>query len=106
MNNTSIKEKLASYHKLLHRYRGEPVGAYDEVAAIYDDFARVWDHQVAAPALSHVNHLIGEPIKPGAIVLDAGAGTGERTLALLAHSQPAEVIALDASEGMLSVARS
>jgi ubiquinone/menaquinone biosynthesis C-methylase UbiE len=106
MNNTSIKEKLASYLRLLHRYRGEPVGAYDEVAAIYDDFARVWDHQVAAPALGHVNHLIEERVKSGAVVLDAGAGTGERTLAILAHSQPAEVVAFDASEGMLSVARS
>lgn len=106
MNNTSIKEKLASYLTLLHRYRGEPVGAYDEVSAIYDDFARVWDHQVAAAALSHINHLIEKRIKPGTVVLDAGAGTGERTLALLAHSQPAEVIALDASERMLSVARS
>lgn len=106
MHTTSIKEKLASYLKLLHRHRGEPVGVYDEVSAIYDDFARVWDHQVAAPALSYVNHLIEEQIKPGAVVLDAGAGTGERTLALLAHSQPAEVIALDASERMLSVARS
>jgi ubiquinone/menaquinone biosynthesis C-methylase UbiE len=107
MKNTFAKGSvIASYLKLLHRYRGEPVGAYDEVSATYDDFARIWDHQVAAPALSHVNHLIEERIKPGAVVLDAGAGTGERTLALLAHSQPAEVIALDASERKLSVARS
>ncbi len=39
MNNTSIKEKLASYLKLLHRYRGEPVGVYDEVSAIYDELS-------------------------------------------------------------------
>ncbi len=106
MHNTSIKEKLASYLKLLHRHRGEPVGAYDEVSAIYDDFARVWDQQIAAPALRHVNHLIEQWVKPGALILDAGAGIGERTLAILAHSQPAEVIALDASERMLSIARS
>ncbi len=98
--------KLAFYLKLLHRHRGEPEGAYDEVAAVYDDFARVWDHRVAAPALSHVNHLIKERVKPGAVVLDAGAGTGERTLALLQHSQPGEIIAFDASGNMLAVARS
>ncbi len=92
MHHTSTKEKLAPYLKLLHRHRGEPVGAYDEVSAIYDDFARVWDHQVAAPAQSHIDHLIEERIKPGAVVLDAGAGTGERTLAILAHSQPEVVV--------------
>ncbi len=30
---------------------------YDEVAAIYDDFAKVWDQRIAAPALAYVNHL-------------------------------------------------
>ena len=106
MNKVTRRSAIASYLKLLHRHRGEPQGAYDEVAAIYDDFAKVWDHQVAAPALAEVNHLIEERVKPGSVVLDAGAGTGERTLALLEHSQPGKVIALDASEAMLDVARS
>ncbi len=69
MHNTLIKKKLASYLKLLHRYRGEPVGAYDEVSIIDDDFAKVWDQHVAAPALAGVNHLIEERVKPGAVVL-------------------------------------
>jgi ubiquinone/menaquinone biosynthesis C-methylase UbiE len=100
------RNTLASYLKLLHRHRGEAGGAYDEVAAVYDDFTKVWDQHIAAPALARVNALIAQWVKPGAVVLDAGAGTGERTLALLEHSQPDEVIALDASERMLAVARS
>ncbi len=38
-----------------------------------------------------------ERVKPGAVVLDAGAGSVERTLAILEHSQPGVVITLDAS---------
>lgn len=106
MNKITRRSAIASYLKLRYRHRGEPEGTYDEVAAIYDDFATAWDHQVAAPALAEVNHLIEERVKPGSVVLDAGAGTGERTLAILEHSQPGKVIAFDASEAMLDVARS
>ncbi len=100
------RNKLASYLKLLRRYRGEVAGAYDEVATAYDDFTKVWDQHIAASALQQVNQLIEQRVKPGAVVLDAGAGTGERTLAILHQSQPVNVMAFDASEGMLAVARS
>src|SRR5215471_4360563 len=100
------RNKLAFYLKLLHRHRGDAAGAYDEVATVYDDFAKVWDQHITAPALHYFNHLIEERVKPGAVVLDAGAGTGERTLAVLAHSQPGKVIVFDASKGMLAVAES
>ncbi|MDQ6645276.1 MAG: class I SAM-dependent methyltransferase [Chloroflexota bacterium] len=99
------RQKLASYVKLLHRHRGEAGGAYDEVATVYDDFTQVWDQHIAAPALAHLNALLIQWVRPGAVVLDAGAGTGERTLAILEHSQPKEVTALDASIAMLSVAQ-
>ena len=56
--------------------------------------------------MAYYNEFITRYIKPGALVLDVGAGTGERTLAILAHSQSCKVIALDASVGMLEVAHS
>lgn len=103
--HTSDMDKVATYVQLLGLHRGEARGAYDAVAAAYDGFATIWDQHIAAPALAYYNHLIQEQVIPGALVLDAGAGTGERTLALLRNSQPGAVVALDASAGMLSVAR-
>jgi len=101
-----ITNKLKGFVKLLQLHRGEAVTAYDEVAPVYDSFVKVWDEHIAAPAMAYYNQLITRYVKPGALILDAGAGTGERTLAILAHSQPRKVIALDASVAMLEVARS
>ncbi len=103
--NEIARHKLATYLKLLHRHRGERADAYDEVASVYDSFTQVWDQHIAAPALARVTHLIEQWVQPGAVVLDAGAGTGERTLAVVQHSQPESVVALDASERMLSIAQ-
>jgi len=89
----------------LHRHRGEQADAYDEVASVYDNFTQVWDQHIAAPALARVTHLIEQWVQPGAAVLDAGAGTGERTLTVFQHSQPGSVVALDASERMLAIAQ-
>lgn len=100
------KTPLKGFVKLLKLHRGEVNTAYDEVALVYDSFVRIWDDHIAASAMAYYNELLTRHIKPGAFVLDAGAGTGERTLAILAHSQPGNVIALDASLGMLEVARS
>ena len=102
----TIKNKVAAYLSLLTLHRGEAKEAYDKVASIYDDFAKVWDHAIAAPALAYYNQIIEARVKPGALILEAAAGTGERTQALLRHSQPGEIIALDASTVMLDLARS
>lgn len=102
----TFEHRLTNYLKLLHRHRGEQAGAYDEVATVYDGFAHVWDQHIAAPALTQVTHLIEQWVKPGAVVLDAGTGTGERTLTVLRHSQPGHIVALDSSAGMLAVAQS
>ena len=104
--NESIRARLSSYLELLALHRGEAREAYDRVGATYDDFVAVWDKHIAAPALAHFNRIVEQRIKPGAHVLDAGAGTGERTRVLLEHAEPGEIIALDASEVMLEVAAS
>jgi len=98
-------KNFGEYLKLFQLHRGENTKAYDEVATLYDGFVRVWDKQIAAAALTYYNQLIAQSVKPGAVILDAGAGTGERTLALLQHSQPGRIIALDTSEKMLEIAR-
>lgn len=94
----STRSNLASYLELPHRQRGEPGGAYGNVAT-------VWDRNIATPALAHFTHLIKEKVNPGAMILDADADTAERTLALLQHCQPSEIIALVTSESMLDVAK-
>ncbi len=102
---SASRKKLTAYVNLLQRHRGDAAGAYDAVAAVYDSFAHVWDQHIAAPALTYLNALLTQWVRPGAGVLDAGAGTGERTQAILAHSQPHAVTALDASTAMLAVAQ-
>ncbi len=64
------REKLAAYVQLLQRHRGDAGGAYDAVAPVYDDFTRVWDQHIAAPALAHLNALLRQWVRPGAVVLE------------------------------------
>ena len=80
--NTPDKDKLNASMRLLGLHRGEARGAYDAVAGDYDGFANLWDRHIAVPALEFYNLLIRQHVRPGALVLDAGAGNGERTLAL------------------------
>jgi ubiquinone/menaquinone biosynthesis C-methylase UbiE len=99
------RERLRSYLGLLGLHRGDGVAAYDAAAEVYDGFARIWDDRIAAPALAHFNALVAQHMRPGANVLDAGAGTGERTRVLLRHGATAHVVALDGSQAMLALAK-
>ena len=101
----SDTSRFAALLTLLQRHRGEAAGSYDEVANVYDEFAAVWDGYVAAPAVHRVNELLQQWVSPGTRVLDAAAGTGQRTRAVFKYGQPALVVGLDASEGMLGIAR-
>ena len=97
--------KLESYLKLFTLHRGEPTEKYEEVAPVYDEAAYFWDHVVCGKALQHYERILAERTHRGAYVLDAGAGTGERTRAILENCDPARVVALDASPAMLAQAR-
>jgi ubiquinone/menaquinone biosynthesis C-methylase UbiE len=98
------RERLGAYLGLLGLHRGDGVTAYDAAAEAYDGFARVWDDHIAAPALAQFNTLVAQHLRPGASVLDAGAGTGERTRVLLRHGAIDRVVALDGSHAMLALA--
>lgn len=86
--NKTTKSKLSDYLHFFLLHRGEAKDTYDKVGRTYDDFAQVWDQHIAAPALRHYYQLMKERIPSGAYILDAGAGTGERTQALLQYSEP------------------
>jgi SAM-dependent methyltransferase len=70
----------------------------DPDSLLYSDH---WEPVLAAPALRVLERLGPEP----ATFLDLGAGTGSLTLAAAERWPEASIIALDASAGMLSVAR-
>ncbi|OTB02457.1 hypothetical protein M426DRAFT_74567 [Hypoxylon sp. CI-4A] len=81
--------------------------AYDRWAAVYDtdgNFLQALDTIELKTLFPQFLRSIGFP-KPWRIV-DLGCGTGRNTTLLLTVADIGEVIALDASKGMLDVARS
>lgn len=81
------------------------------VPAAFDDGARAYDRLVGANPGYHAHLRISArrmrlPDRGrGLRLLDAGCGTGASTAALLVAAPEAEIIAVDASEGMLAEAR-
>ncbi len=85
----------------LTRYRADVPDAFDHVARRYD--------LLTALNPGYRKHLAWSArrlgLEPGSRVLDLCCGTGLSTEALVASIPRAEVVALDASAGMLAVAR-
>ena len=65
-------------------------------------YARYWEPVLADPARRLLDRIGGQP----AVYLDVGAGAGSLVLAAAQRWPAARIIGLDASAGMLSVARS
>jgi geranylgeranyl reductase family protein len=78
---------------------------YDRLARRYDSALPVWRALVAAPAWHALGDLVRQHVRPGATVLDAGAGTGEAVRLLLDRADPGTVLGVDVSKGMLRAAR-
>jgi ubiquinone/menaquinone biosynthesis C-methylase UbiE len=82
-----------------------------DVAAAFDADAAAYDRLVGANPAYHANlqRSAGRLRLPdrgrGLRLLDAGCGTGASTAALLSVAPEAEIVAVDASRGMLDAAR-
>ena len=84
---------------------GTPAEVYDEVAPLYSIYRRWWIALAGSAADRRLRRALGVALRPGIRVLDAGAGTGAITDAVLAREPRARVTMLDRSGGMLARAR-
>lgn len=84
--------------------RGEVPGAFDVGAAAYDRLVGANPYYHANLALSARRMRLPGRGR-GLRLLDAGCGTGASTAALLAAAPEAEIVAVDAADGMLDAAR-
>lgn len=84
---------------------GDIAGHYDRIAPRYDAALRLWRKVVVEPAWTGLGDTLDRLVPAGSRVLDAGTGTGEAVQLLLERAEPAEVVGVDLSKGMLRVAR-
>lgn len=83
--------------------KAEVMGEFDRTAPHYDRLVGL-DPGYHAHLRSAAG-LVARAVGPGARVLDAGCGTGASTQALLSMLVDPEIVAVDASAGMIEVAR-
>ncbi len=89
----------------LFRVRSRDVsGTYDRIAPHYDSYGRLW-HFFCRDIYRSLKDLIHEVTPTGAVVLDAGGGTGATTAMVLSETRAARVDLLDLSKEMIRVAR-
>ncbi len=100
-----VKYDLLEFLKLLKTPHEELRATYDRVARRYDAGDFLWKEWFARSAWQYFQSLIKELIPKKGVVLDAGAGTGESTRAVLRLAQPRRVIGVDISAAMLYLAR-
>ncbi|GBE28780.1 putative oxidoreductase/MT0587 [bacterium BMS3Bbin03] len=96
---------LYEFFSLLKTRHRKAEATYDRVAAQYDTGLFLWKQFLGGAPFEHVKRLIQAHIRDGAVVLDAGTGTGETVKSALRLANPGRVIGIDISGGMLQVAR-
>ena len=77
---------------------------YDEVAPDYAIYRRWWTALAGAGAERRLRRGLDRMLRPGMRVLDAGAGTGAMSRAVIARQPQVAVTMLDQSAGMLAQA--
>jgi len=101
-----LVEALAvSEPQRVHERRPGVAAVYDRVARLYDRVAAVWDRTAGGAAAEHFRRLVKWYARPGARVLDVGAGTGRTIALLLDRSEPGCLVGIDLSAEMLGQAR-
>ncbi|MDO8727886.1 MAG: geranylgeranyl reductase family protein [Candidatus Methanoperedens sp.] len=78
---------------------------YDSIAGQYDAYVSLWKNTMGKGVWNYFEELLQKNVKEGAMVLDAGTGTGEAIKAVLKNSNPSKVVGIDISKGMLKIAR-
>lgn len=82
--------------------QGRAGDVYDDVASSYDGYRRWWLAIAGFAAERRLRHEIAGVLRPGVRVLDAGAGTGAVTRAVLEREPTAHVAMIDLSSAMLA----
>lgn len=77
---------------------------YDDVAPLYAVYRRWWVAIAGRGAERRLRRALRRSLRPGSRVLDAGAGSGAVSRAVLASEPTAKVTMLDRSAGMLAEA--
>lgn len=99
-----VLETFLVYAGLLRTRPREVIYTYDRIAPHYDVYSRTW--QWAFKDLHRqLCGLIRKMTPSGALVLDAGGGTGATTAMILSETKAERVDLLDISRGMLQKAR-
>ena len=82
------------------------VALYDRIADLYDRLAAPsWERTIGRRAIQCVRGQLRQYTRPGARVLDVGAGTGRSAVLVLEQAEPNQVVLTDLSVKMLTRAR-
>ncbi len=105
MTKKGAASGLSEFVKLLLPSTGKTAELADRTAEKYDAALFLWNQYLGDSPRECLEDAIVSSVRDGALVLNAGARTGETVKMLLKLSNPARVIAVDPSERMLEIAR-